>query len=79
MTTKKLEDKMQIISAGCGTFYVYINGKRHYSNNALAYDRITEQREGFIPKRARMYEYTYKQALEAFYRDTKKDIRCSTF
>lgn len=74
MTTRQLENKIQVISAGCGNYIVIVDGERYHSNNSIAYDRISEHKrsEGLDAKKHMAGGYTYKQALQAFYDETKQ-------
>lgn len=74
MNVWQLLEKVNVRSKGSGNYLVAIEfkGKQYscQSNNSLAYDRIHNYM--LYNNRERVYEYTFKQALQSFYDECKR-------
>ncbi len=75
MNTQELRDRITIQRRGSGSYIITIEYRRRfywsYSNNSLAYDRISGYAYD-VPDRAVKDFYTYKGALQAFYDECKR-------
>lgn len=76
MTTKELENRVQVTWCGCGQYRVSIDyrGKVYHchSNNSLAWDRYHDGQREYEPDCKVLCSYTYKQSLMAFYGECKR-------
>lgn len=73
MKTQELKSRIKILPVGYGIWEItdLKTGNTGISKDTLAMDRINMEKYG-LPPRIMMYEYTYRQALQALFNTTIK-------